>query len=233
MTTEIVADSKIALVTVAAVSIAVTMGTALMYQHRAMQTMEAETQDAVRKERRRLRNKYRQTAEYQRKKQIHEERKRAREANLQEMAYFNENDEMVITKVDVRKTNGATPDGFVRVNLDEPIADFKVTKEMTGEKFIENLENVNKQRAQKAEQSRNEAREASQKLDISLHKKLSAVEVDAVKGDKSEDVIIDLNPKKYNKKNDNIYMDLMALYARTSLTDKSQRRASAGKANFL
>ena len=67
------------------------------------------------------------------------------------MAYFNENDEMVITKVDVRKTNGATPEGFVRVNLDEPIADFKVTKEMTGEKFIENLENVNRQRAQKAE----------------------------------------------------------------------------------
>ena len=63
---------------------------------------------------------------------------------MQEMAYFNENDEMVVTKVDIRKTNGAVPDGFVRVNLDEPIANFKVTKEMTGERFIENLENVNK-----------------------------------------------------------------------------------------
>ena len=60
------------------------------------------------------------------------------------MAYFNENDEMVITKVDLRKTDGATPAGFVKVNLDQPIADFKVTKEMTGERFIENLENVNK-----------------------------------------------------------------------------------------
>ena len=60
------------------------------------------------------------------------------------MAYFNENDEMVITKVDMRKTNGSVPDGFVRVNLDEPLANFKVTKEMAGERFIENLENVNK-----------------------------------------------------------------------------------------
>ena len=62
------------------------------------------------------------------------------------MAYFNENDEMVITKVDMRKTNGNVPDGFVRVNLNEPIANFKVNEGMTGIKFIENLENVNKER---------------------------------------------------------------------------------------
>ena len=72
--------------------------------------------------------------------------KKEREANLQEMAYFNENDEMVITKVDMRKTNGDVPDGFVRVNLNEPIANFKVNEGMTGIKFIENLENVNKER---------------------------------------------------------------------------------------
>ena len=72
--------------------------------------------------------------------------KKEREANLKEMAYFNENDEMVITKVDMRKTNGNVPDGFVRVNLNEPIANFKVNEGMTGIKFIENLENVNKER---------------------------------------------------------------------------------------
>ena len=65
-----------------------------------------------------MRNRYRQTAEYQRKKQLKDEWKRQREENLQEVAYFNENDEMVITKVDLRKTDGATPAGFVKVNLD-------------------------------------------------------------------------------------------------------------------
>ena len=74
------------------------------------------------------------------------------------MAYFNENDEMVITKVDMRKTNGNVPDGFVRVNLNEPIANFKVNEGMTGIKFIENLENVNKERVKmdkiKAENSK-------------------------------------------------------------------------------
>lgn len=72
------------------------------------------------------------------------------------MAYFNTNDEMVITKVDLRKTNGKTPKGFVKVNLDEPMADFKVTKTMTGERFIENLENVNKMRAQTAEKNKDD-----------------------------------------------------------------------------
>ena len=75
-----------------------------------------------------------------------EDLKKEREANLKEMAYFNENDEMVITKVDMRKTNGDVPQGFVRVNLNEPIANFKVNEGMTGIKFIENLENVNKER---------------------------------------------------------------------------------------
>ena len=72
------------------------------------------------------------------------------------MAYFNENDEMVITKVDMRKTDGEVPNGFVKVNLDEPIADFKVTKEMTGERFIENLENVNRQRAETNEKKKDD-----------------------------------------------------------------------------
>ena len=43
---------------------------------------------------------------------------------------------MVITKVDLRKTDGATPAGFVKVNLDEHIADFKISSDVTGEFFI-------------------------------------------------------------------------------------------------
>ena len=108
--------------------------------------MEQQTKKAVIDERRKSRAKYRQTVEYQRKKQKWAEMKREQEANLQEMAYFNENDEMVITKVDMRKTKGSVPDGFVRVNLNEPIANFKVDEKMTGIKFVENLENVSKER---------------------------------------------------------------------------------------
>ena len=63
---------------------------------------------------------------------------------------------MVITKVDLRKTDGATPSGFVKVNLDEPIADFKITKGMGGERFIENLENVNRQRVAEAAQKKDD-----------------------------------------------------------------------------
>ena len=109
--------------------------------------MQQQTKKAVIAERRKQRAKYRQTVEYQRERQKWEELKKEQEANLKEMAYFNENDEMVITKVDMRKTNGDVPDGFVRVNLNEPIANFKVDKGMTGIKFVENLENVNKERA--------------------------------------------------------------------------------------
>ena len=65
------------------------------------------------------------------------------------MAYFNENDEMVITKVDMRKTDGETPPGFIKVDHDKPIGNFKVTSDMAGEKFIQNLEQVNKARSDK------------------------------------------------------------------------------------
>ena len=138
------------------------------------------------------------------------------------MAYFNENDEMVITKVDVRKTNGAVPDGFVRVNLDEPIGNFKVTKEMTGERFIENLENVNKERALKAQQNIDDKNAHVQQESVGLQRKVSQLEVDAVKGDNQDDsTMIDLNPKKHNSKTDNIFMDFMALYSRASHNDKN------------
>ena len=64
---------------------------------------------------------------------------------MHEVAFFNENDEMVITKIDGEKYENL-PAGFVKVNRGEPIGHFKITKEMSGEAFITNLETINKKR---------------------------------------------------------------------------------------
>ena len=64
---------------------------------------------------------------------------------MQEVAFFNENDEMVITKIDDNKFEDL-PAGFVKVNRGEPIGHYKVSKDLTGEAFITNLESVNKRR---------------------------------------------------------------------------------------
>ena len=53
---------------------------------------------------------------------------------------------MIVTKIDMRRTGGKIPEGSVQVNLNEPIANFKVGNEMTGIDFVENLEAVNRQR---------------------------------------------------------------------------------------
>ena len=44
--------------------------------------------------------------------------------------------------------------------------------------------------------------------------------------------MIDLNPKKFKKKQDNVFMDFMAMYSRASHTDKSKsdRRRSSSTA---
>ena len=64
---------------------------------------------------------------------------------MHEVAFFNENDEMVITKIDGEKYENL-PAGFVKVNRGEPIGHYKITKEMSGEAFITNLETINKKR---------------------------------------------------------------------------------------
>ena len=64
---------------------------------------------------------------------------------MHEVAFFNENDEMVITKIDGDKYENL-PAGFVKVNRSEPIGHYKITKELSGEAFITNLENINKNR---------------------------------------------------------------------------------------
>ena len=48
---------------------------------------------------------------------------------MQEVAHFNENDEMVITKIDVSQTDDL-PAGYVRVNRGEPVGHYKVGKEI-------------------------------------------------------------------------------------------------------
>ena len=64
---------------------------------------------------------------------------------MTEVAYFNDNDEWCVTKIDVSK-GGELPEGFVKVNRDEPIGHYRPGKDLTGEDFIRNLENVNRRR---------------------------------------------------------------------------------------
>ena len=74
-----------------------------------------------------------------------------------------------------------------------------------GEKFIENLERINKARVEQGEPLQEQvAAPAAQQDD-----------------EANEDVVIDLNAKK--KKGDNIFMDFMALYARSSVKDKTKK----------
>ena len=130
-----------------AVASMVTMGTAMFYTQRQIEAAGQQSEQQMRQERRKYRDRYRKTAEFQRRKQIYEERKRHKEAQMQEVAYFNENDEMVLTKIEGSKMD-ELPAGFVKVNRGEPVGHYKVGKEITGEAFITNLENVNKRRVE-------------------------------------------------------------------------------------
>ena len=58
---------------------------------------------------------------------------------------------MVIKKVHVDETQNL-PAGHFIVDFDEHTGQHKVPKEMTGERFIKNLEQVNKKRVEKQEQ---------------------------------------------------------------------------------
>ena len=78
---------------------------------------------------------------------------------MQEVAHFNENDEMVITKLDISQT-ADLPAGYVKINRGEPVGHYKVSKDMQGEAFITNLENINKKRVE--QQSTEKPAEAPQ-----------------------------------------------------------------------
>ena len=63
------------------------------------------------------------------------------------MAFFNENDEMVITKIS-NEEGETLPEGYVKVNRGEPVGHYKVPKDLQGEAFITNLETINKRRVE-------------------------------------------------------------------------------------
>ena len=68
------------------------------------------------------------------------------ESRLRTVAFFDENDEMVLKKIDITQ-HETLPTGYKFVTLDEkPLPVLKVTTDITGENFIENLEQVNRQR---------------------------------------------------------------------------------------
>lgn len=69
------------------------------------------------------------------------QRKREYERSLVEVATFDENDEMTIKRVPVE----GLPEGCLVMEAPKP-ATLKVSKEMSGDRFIENLEKVNRDR---------------------------------------------------------------------------------------
>ena len=72
-------------------------------------------------------------------------RKREYESSLTQVAFFNANDEMIVRKVNLGE--GATlPQGCLL--MEDKSTVYKVTKEMTGERFIQNIENLNRDRVQ-------------------------------------------------------------------------------------
>ena len=102
----------------------------------------------MRNEKKKNRLRYKQTAEYQRRKQAYEEKKQQIESRLRTVACFDDNDEMILKQIDVTQ-HDQLPEGYKFVHLDEkPLAVHRVTAEMSGETFIENLEMVNKQRVE-------------------------------------------------------------------------------------
>ena len=74
----------------------------------------------------------RNTAEYKARMERFLIRKREYEQGLTSVAYFDENDEMIVKKINIGE--GALPKGCLL--MEERPTVYKVTKDLTGEKFI-------------------------------------------------------------------------------------------------
>ena len=99
----------------------------------------------IKEEKRKARKILRSTAEYKARMERYLNRKREYEQGLTSIAYFDENDEMVVKRVNLGE--GATlPKGALL--MEERPTIYKVTKDISGEKFIQNIENINKERVQ-------------------------------------------------------------------------------------
>ena len=66
---------------------------------------------------------------------------------MQEVAYFNENDEMVMIKVDNNEADNL-PAGYVKVNKGQAQGNYKIEKNTSSEAFMEQLDKLNQQRVE-------------------------------------------------------------------------------------
>ena len=89
-----------------------TLGTALYMQQNKMKKKDEEANAALRREKRKYKARLSQTAEFQQRKQAYLERKKKEEARLRTVAVFNDDDEMVLKKIDVTKYDGSLPKGY-------------------------------------------------------------------------------------------------------------------------
>ena len=128
----------------------------------------------------------RNTAEYKARMERYLTRKREYEQSLTSVAYFDENDEMIVKRINIGE--GALPKGCLLIEESPTV--YKVTKDLTGEKFIQNIENINKERVQ-------------QKPPMPQKQ-----------GEELAEALIDLNPKKLKQPKDVVFMDFMAMYSR-------------------
>ena len=98
-----------------------------------MVAVQKESELKIKEERRKNRKLLRNTAEYKERLERFLKRKREYESSLTQVVFFNANDEMIVRKVNLGE--GATlPQGCLL--MEDKLTVYKVTKEMTGEKFI-------------------------------------------------------------------------------------------------
>ena len=67
----------------------------------------------------------------------------------------------------------------------------KISKEISGDRFIDNLEKLNRDRVFKV-----------------------AIEEPSVQNNNNDDTVVDMDPKKMDRPKDVVFMDFMALYGR-------------------
>ena len=162
------------------------MGCAYLAQNQRLQDVQRESELRIKEEKRRSRKMLRNTAEYKARMERFLIRKREYEQGLTSVAYFDENDEMIVKKINIGE--GALPKGCLL--MEERPTVYKVTKDLTGEKFIQNIENINKERV------------------------LQKPPMPQKQGEELAEAHIDLNPKKLKQPKDVVFMDFMAMYSR-------------------
>ena len=109
------------------------MGYAYLTQNQRLKEVKREADLKIKEERRRSRKLLRNTAEYKVRLERYLSRKREYEQGLTTVAYFDDNDEMIVKKVNLG--DGATlPKGCLL--MEEKPSVYKVTKDLSGEKFI-------------------------------------------------------------------------------------------------